>query len=142
MSGSRPAASARRAAAAPCRRSISSVNNPSRKSSMGSDSLSARVDPLGEAREKLPKSELLHRVARLGADGAGGHHVPPFGEDLIVANEAGSRAKRLAGSGTILPAGAESSVVRAALSMRSMRGTSITSNAKARAQSASTREAP
>jgi len=99
-------------------------------------------DPLGELVEKLPETEPLHRVAKLCADGTGDHHAPPFGERFIVANDAGSRAKRLAGNGTTVPLGAVSSAVRAALSMRSIRGTSRTSNAMARAHSASTRAAP
>src|SRR5688572_2369305 len=100
-------------------------------------------DALGERVENASETEPLERVDELGRDGQALHFAPPsdsLGPTVLKLAEL--RAKR-AGSGTSLPlAAAVCSTFLALLSMRSMRRTSSTSNASARAQSSSTRAAP
>src|SRR5205823_5997488 len=100
-------------------------------------------ESLGERVEELAQAELLHRAAKLGSDDGRAHHAPPLDGFVIVANAEGSRAKRPGDSEITLPAARPSDSICVALfSMRSMRGTSMTSKASARAQSALTRSLP
>src|SRR6185312_6646981 len=104
---------------------------------------------LDQRRQQASEAQALERGHQVRADRSGAHRSPPSWTSAglpsvaaRVAKAAGSRAKR-AGSGISRPvATAASSVRRASLSMPSMRRTSMTSKASARAQSALTRSWP
>src|SRR6478752_7192638 len=97
-------------------------------------------EALGESGQDLAETQLFHYLDELGANCFRGHHSPPLG--VTVAKLLGGRAKRLVGSRITLPAGAASSADCAFLSMRSSRGTSMTSNTRERLQRASTLSTP
>jgi len=99
-------------------------------------------DALRERREDRTELQLLQHRLDLGRHGRRLHRAP----SLRVANRSLDLAKRggpALGSVRSLPSSlARSSPAIASLSMRSMRGTSITSKSSARLQSASTRASP
>src|SRR5580658_510450 len=102
--------------------------------------LVGKYEPLGQRVEDASELEALERGDELGVDCGGGHQTPSFLLGVRVSKCASDRANRGSGSCTSLPSWLVGEAgLAAALSMRVMRATSTTSNARALWQTASTR---